>query len=156
MLRCFYRAGELNFEKLCAVYRESCEQFAEGRALSLYQAEVELEDYIREEFFRQHGAFYTVWEENGQYLSALRIEPYQDGYLLASLETDPDHRRNGYGEKLISSVVDYVNKPVYAHVYRDNRASLALHTKCGFERILDYAVFLDGTVSQDAWTLCRR
>lgn len=156
MLRCFYRARELNFEKLCAVYRETCEQLAEDKSLSLHQAEVDFEDYIREEFFRLTGAFYAIWEENGLYLSALRMEPHRDGFLLTSLETAPDHRRKGYGEKLVSAVIDYVNKPVYAHVHRNNKASFALHTKCGFERILDYAVFLDGTVSQDAWTLCRR
>ena len=156
MLRCFYRARELNFEKLCAVYRESCKQLAEDKSLPLYQAEANFEDYIREEFFRLHDAFYAIWEEDGQYLSALRMEPYKDGYLLTSLETHPNHRRNRYGEKLLSSVIDYVNKPIYAHVHRNNIASLSLHKKCGFERILDYAVFLDGTVSQDAWTLCSK
>lgn len=156
MLWCYFRARELNFEKLRAVYRETCERIAEDKSLTLYQAEANFEDYIREEFFRHSGAFYAIWEEDGQYLSALRMEPYRDGFLLTSLETHPDYRRNGYGEKLLSSVIGYVNKPVYAHVYRNNIASLALHKKCGFERILDYAVFLDGTVSQNAWTLCRR
>lgn len=160
MLRIFHEARELDFEKLCAVYRESILQKAdktypeEECAAALHRAEADFEAYIREVFFRLDGAFYSVWEEGGQYLSALRMEPHRDGYLLTSLETAPDHRRRGYAEKLILEVTAFVGKTVYAHVHKKNTASMALHHKCGFQQILDYAVFLDGTVSQRAWTLC--
>lgn len=162
MLQIFYEARELDFEKLCAVYRESILQEAnetynkEECAAALHRAETDFEAYIREVFFQLTGAFYAVWTEDGQYLAALRMEPYRDGYLLTSLETAPDHRRRGYAEKLVLEVAAFIGKTVYAHVHKKNTASLAFHHKCGFQQIFDYAVFLDGTVSQRAWTLCLR
>lgn len=162
MLRVFYRARELNFDKLCTVYRESnarsgAEMYPnEEMPAALRQAENDFEAYIRQDFFRVPGAFYAVWEEDGDYRSALRMEPYRDGFLLTSLETDPGYRRRGYAQKLIRDVTAFADRPVYTHIHKQNKASIAVHQKCGFERILDYAVFLDGTVSQKAWTFCRK
>lgn len=160
MLRIFRRASELDFVKLKAVYRQTNALSAkklyprEEPSLARFWAEDAFEQYIREGFFPTSGAYYAVWEEDDRYLSALRMELYRDGYLLSSLETDSDHRREGYGEKLVRAVTLEVEKPVYAHVYKNNAASMALHQKCGFQMISDCAALLDGTVTQRACTMC--
>ena len=159
MLRTFYRAQELDMEQLKAVYRQT--NYEQGRKRFLREepddalrlAEEDFERYITEEFYRFPNAFYAVWEEAGQYRCALRMEPYRDGYLLTSLETHPDHRRRGYGTLLIQATSAAVNASVYAHIYKDNKISMAVHEKCGFCQELDYAKLLDGTVTQRACTM---
>ena len=58
-----------------------------------------------EDFFRQKGAFYCLWKENGRTVSALRLEPFGDGLLLEALETMPEQPRRGYGKALILAVL---------------------------------------------------
>ena len=109
-------------------------------------------------FFIEPSALYAIWKEDGQYLSVLRIEPYQDGYLVAGLETVPDLRQKGYGKALLSATLDYLpsNVNIYSHIYKKNKASIAVHTACGFTKSLDYAVYLDGSVSANAYTYIRK
>ena len=42
---------------------------------------------------------------------------------------------------------------VYSHVSKKNAASMAVHSRCGFEKILDYAAYIDGSVNHSAVTL---
>lgn len=156
--------GELSFEKLMEVYAEgnleNGAQFwpeePEGRRLQL--AEQGFYQYLQEDFFRTPGAVYAVWQENGEYVSALRLEPYQDGLLLEALETAPNKRRMGYAKKLIQAVLIYLKcrgvGKVYSHVGKRNTASQAAHAACGFQKALDYAVYVDGSVSRRSDTLC--
>lgn len=155
MLLIANRLGELNFEELMDVYiegnLEKAEEYGEG---GLLQAEREFWDYLREDFFRQEGAFYAVWKGSGRYLSALRLEPHRDGWLLEALETAPEQRLNGFAKQLMASALEYLGKgPVYSHVSKRNVASLRTHYACGFEEWLDHVVYLDGSVSNRAVTL---
>lgn len=120
------------------------------------QEEMEFEDYLRQVFFRTEGAVYCAWEQNGRYVSALRLEPYEDGMILAGLETAPDARGRGYATALIRGVMErLVNGRVYAHIHHGNTASIKVHQRCGFRKIADHARFLDGSVSTAAGTfLC--
>ena len=43
--------------------------------------------------FQIPGAQYWIWEEEGRYVSCLRLKPDRDGLLLEALETRPDCRR---------------------------------------------------------------
>ena len=159
MLQIFRNAKDINFDKLMPVYKQTNTHSAarnypdEDAVKGLFRAEEAFEQYIREEFFSISGAYYAVWEVNGYYVSALRMEPHQDGYLLSALETSLEQRRMGYAEGLVLEVVAMSDKPVYAHVFKSNRPSIALHKKCGFQQISDHAVLLDGTVTQKAVTL---
>ena len=150
----------LSFGKLMEVYREgNLENGREfwpaeppGRQLAL--AEQDFYDYLRRTFFVAPGTFYAVWEENGQYISALRMEPYQDGFLLSGLETAPQHRRRGYAVKLIEAVLGYMGScRIYSHVSKRNAASLRTHEACGFRKISDHAVYADGSVLSTSVTL---
>ena len=152
---------DLSFSKLMGVYiegnLENAEEFdpdlTEGQ--KLIQAEQDFYQYLNEVFFRTSDAVYAIWEEQGSYVSALRLEPYRDGLLLEALETAPPSRRQGYAEKLIRAVQEqFSNQRIYSHVSKKNAASLQVHEKCGFRRISEYAAYIDGSVNQRACTLC--
>ena len=144
---------ELNFSALMDIYIEGNRENGadmwpdelEGRQLA--QAEQGFYQYLRECFFPTPGAAYYIWGENGKYVSALRLEPYQDGMLLEALETAPDQRKKGYAKDLIRAVqVAGLAKKIYSHVSKRNVPSLRTHEACGFRKILDYAVYADGSV----------
>ena len=152
---------DLSFSRLMEVYiegnLENAEEFypdlTEGQ--KLMQAEQDFYQYLNEVFFITSDAVYAIWEEQGTYVSALRLEPYRDGHLLEALETAPPSRRQGYAEKLIRAVQEqFSNQRIYSHVSKKNAASLRVHEKCGFRRISEYAVYIDGSVNRRACTLC--
>ena len=146
MLKLIYSMAELDTEQLLGIYREHGWD------------ETDFLSYLREDFFRQPNAVYAVWVEDSEYKSAVRLEPYRDGLLLHSLETAPNDRRKGYAYNLVIHILDFLRttnyKVVYSHIDKRNRASLALHRKCGFEIVADTATYLDGTVTQYSNTLC--
>ncbi len=165
MLKIIEIFSSLNFEALMQVYSQSNIQSGADSYQNLSASEQLInaqQDYYAflREFLRQRGAFCAVWEENGRYLSALRIEPYRDGLLLEGLETHPNMRRNGYATKLIESVCDYlkISEPIilYSHIANDNIASIAVHKSCGFEKKADIAHYIDGSVSSKASTYIKR
>lgn len=152
---------ELSFSKLMEIYiegnRENGQEFypeePEGRQLQL--AEERFYHYLREDFFPTAGAVYGILEENGEYISALRLEPYQDGLLLEGLETAPRHRRKGFGKKLMLEVLaQFPGEKIYSHVGKTNTPSLMLHESCGFQPVLEYSVYIDGSVNSFCRTLC--
>lgn len=146
---------DLNFSSLMDIYiegnLEKAEEYGDG---GLLRAEREFYDYLRADFFRRAGAFYALWLADGKAVSALRLEPHNDGWLLEALETAPDHRGMGYAKALMASALDYLGEgPVYSHVSKRNEASLRTHYACGFENHLDYVVYLDGSVTNRGVTL---
>lgn len=166
MLKLYESLCDLHFGKLMRVYTESNEENAENfypddhRSIGILKAEQDFYQYLKESFFAQNGAFYAVWLEADKYVSALRIEPYRDGLLLAALETDPEHRGRGFAKKLILAVLLHLQErgctTVYSHVGKKNTPSLRAHLACGFQRIEERAVYIDGSVTQRACTMCRK
>lgn len=156
--------GEISFPQLMEVYHQT--NLNNGKILApfdsearqLQLAEENFYDYLHDSFFRHPSAQYMIWAEEGRYTSALRLEPYRDGLLLGALETAPDFRRRGCATRLIRAVQGELtrrgNVQLYSHVHKKNLASLSVHGNCDFQIIQDSAVFLDGTVSAGAFTLC--
>ena len=154
------KMNDFSFGKLMEVYEEGNLENArhlwpeESPARQLALAEADFYQYLREVFFRTAGAVYLIWEEKGHYVSALRLEPYQDGLLLEALETAPQQRKKGYASRLLQSALEYVgDQKVYSHVRKGNAASLRTHEKCGFRKIRDDAVYADGSVDSRSVTL---
>ena len=149
MLKIIKSMSELQEEQLLSVYSGSNINAKEEHSLL---------DYLREDFFRQKDACCCIWTEDNAYKSALRLEPYHDGLLLQALETAPNARKKGYGFSLVKAVLERCDgtghRCVYSHVDKRNRASLNLHRKCGFQKLSDSAVLLDGTVTANCYTLC--
>lgn len=151
---------ELSFSKLMEVYIEGNTENAQDlwpdlpEGQRLLRAEQEFYQYLREGFFSVSGAVYCVWEVEGRYVSALRLEPYEDGLLLEALETAPEVRRKGYGEMLMREALSrWKGSKIYSHVGKRNIPSLNIHRKCGFQRIKEYAVYVDGSVNDRCCTL---
>lgn len=152
---------DLSFGKLMDVYQEGNLENGqekwpdepEYRQIAL--AEQDFYQYLQQIFFRTEGSDYLIWEEKGRYLSALRLEPYRDGLLLTALETLPQMRQRGCAGKLMLSALEFAkNTPVYSHVNKKNVPSLRTHEKCGFKRVLEYAVYADGSVNDRCCTMC--
>ncbi len=147
MLKIVKKMADLDFGQLMTVYAESC-----GESLA---AEQDFYGYLQEDFFRQPGAYYALWVVDGRYVSALRMESFRDGWLLTGLETAPNVRRKGYAGALLGGVLAMSNPGrIYSHVKKDNISSLFVHEKCGFQRISEQAVYLDGSADSHCCTLC--
>lgn len=163
MLVIFTSLSGLRFDSLMGVYAESNAENAEElypdeeKGIALNMVESEFYQYLKEVFFPVEGARYAVWEEGGEYRSALRLEPYRDGLLIEALETHPQYRKMGYGKTLIRSVQKALSQQsslvLYSHIGKENTASLKTHLACGFQRISEQAVYIDGSVTDRACTM---
>ena len=145
---------ELNFRQLMDIYeegnrenaREQYPHLPEGQGLA--EAEQDFYAYLKSGFFSVSGAFYGIWTENGGYVSALRMEPYRDGWLLEAVETKPNCRRLGYAGELMKAVFAYLQTgKVYSHIHKENTPSQNLHEGMGFLCCSDRAVYIDGSVN---------
>ncbi len=151
MLKIIKTLKELPFSALMEVYREG--NLKKGDLLT---AEQDFYQYLKEGFFTEPEDCYCLWEKGGTLVSALRLQGYKDGLLLEALETAPEHRRKGHAEALVHSVLAaFADRKIYVHIEKKNKASALLHEKCGFFKILDYAVYADGSVTRSAVTYVR-
>lgn len=165
MLKIVNRLNQLKFSELMSVYSEgNVENGAErypdlSKEAQIREAELDFYSYLNETFFCTEGAYYALWEDDNRYVSALRMEPYNDGWLLCALETKPSERRKGHAANLINAVLDYMAMPaettIYSHVWKGNKASVSTHLKCGFRIELDYAIYLDGSILQNHYTFAK-
>ena len=162
MLKVIRSFRNIPFRKLMVVYfdalRENGMEFYPHLSCEeqLIEAEQDFYNFLIA-FFKTDGAMYCIWEENDLIISALRLEPYEDGLLLEALETAPDYRRQGYATVLMHAVSDYVKEQgiqkIYSHVHQNNIPSALLHKKIGFVSVLNYARYIDGSVSHQCNTL---
>lgn len=151
---------ELDFNALMQIY-DSKEPINEnvtipeiGENTLLWSRKNDLYSYLKEDFFTRPNSFYGIWAEGDQYISTLRMEPYEDGFLLQALKTHSGYLNKGFATKLFESILTEKKliQKVYSHVEKRNIASMQLHRKLGFQIIKDYAKFLDGSVSANAVT----
>lgn len=150
MLRCIRSISQLDFEQLSAVYRDE---------LPTRREQEEFYQYLLD-FFADPDSLYYIWENDGQYICALRAESYKDGYLIAGLHCRKEYRNEGFAKKLIAAACKELKgnsmTPIYSHVDKRNNPSLRTHAACGFRQELDYAAFIDGSVSWSSCTLCMK
>ena len=163
MLEIFCAFGQLNMAQLQRVYEQSI--LEDGKRhyralpeqLQILRATEDFYDYV-DFFLKDEKSMYAVWVADGIYKAALRIEEYCDGYLLSGLETALTERSKGYATALIRSVQEYLSKSghykLYSHVNKKNELSLLIHKNSGFICILENAVYIDGSISHNAYTLC--
>lgn len=163
MLLIAKRIRDLSFSKLMEVYEEG--NLENGSELypnlsageQLLRAEQDFYQYLNEIFFATPGAVYLIYTQQQRYCAALRLEPYKDGLLLEALETAPALRRKGYAAALLREMKVVLTQQgggsVYSHVSKRNEASLRAHLGAGFEKVVDYAVYADGSVLHNLYTL---
>ena len=160
MLHLVTSAKQLDFPVLMNIYAESLEISArqedpkEPPALAQMFAEQDFRAYLRDSFFQTKTAFCALWEADGRMVAALRVEPYRDGVIFAGLEVAHDHRGKGYATMLLAETAKTLHgRKIYSHVKKSNASSLRVHEKCGFKVISPSAVYLDGSVMSDSYTL---
>lgn len=148
----------MDFNQLAHVYEESNRRIGResypyhSTDQQLLRAEQDQFLYLSK-VLSDRDAFLVVWAPDGVYKAAARLENYKDGYLLAGVETAPEARRQGYAKTLITQILHkWDNTRIYAHIDLRNNASIRLHEGCGFEKHLDHAIYLDGSVSTKAGT----
>lgn len=162
MLKIFDSLAEIDFRQLMDVYEEGnriCgkEKYPDlSENLQMLYAEQDFYSYL-EMFFRDPSARYAVWVADGRYAAALRLERYDDGLLLNALETAPAMRCKGFATDLVQAVLDHLRYSgsgiLYSHVRKDNHLSLRVHHSCGFHIYAEHALYLDGTIRPDSYTL---
>ncbi len=142
MLKVVWRMEDLDYDQLAAIY----EFGSRNEDLQFYS-------YLVDVFFEEPSARYCILEEQGSYVSVLRLEPYRDGLILTGLQTHKAQRCRGYATKLVSLVLAQLQGvKLYSHIEHSDLASIAVHVCGGFRRISDTAVFLDGSASSRAGT----
>lgn len=164
MLKWIDNVEQLSFFDLMRIYSETnlkdCAMLYPELSTTeaLFCVESSFYHFVNDVFFKTNGAKYAVWTQDESWVSALRIEPYFDGMLLSGLETHPDHRKRGYAKRLIGCVISQLKSgtKVYTHIQRNNIASVAAHTACGFSKISDRGHMLDGSVdlNMDTYLTC--
>lgn len=162
MLLIIRNMRSLSFSSLMDIYAEGNAENGRDKYPNLSQnqqillAEQDFYQYLNQVFFLTDGAFYAVWAPQGRYVAALRMEPYHDGLLLEALETRPEARHKGYASQLILEAINWLSQQgrgkIYSHVSKKNAASISTHLKCGFQKILDHAVYADGSVLHSSIT----
>lgn len=164
----FYTLESIDFPKLMDVYRESNEDnlsffypeetdLDKGRRL----VEQKFYDYLKTDFYNKQGNRYYALEDNGEWLSAIRLFPVEgkdNTFFAEALETAPAHRRKGYARKLMELLFEKLRKEgsfeITDTVNKSNEASLQFHLNCGFEKYKDPACcILNGKVDEKAYTM---
>ena len=62
------------------------------------------EERLREQLARGSRCLGIAWR--GEWIGFVAVAPYMDNYEITRLAVTPEHRRNGYGRKLIDAACD--------------------------------------------------
>ncbi len=143
--------AESNMENTDYFYPET-----EDKELALQKVESDFLEYIGTEFLSCPANAYWVLEENGVWVSALRLYKVKEGfYYIEALETRPDRRRQGCAFRLLNGLLEELKKQgafrICDCVGKKNTASLKTHEKCGFSVVSDcgYNYLSDETDDRD-------
>ena len=135
----------IDLEKLMDLYEESnwenlymVESDFDGKSDKkiLYQKVRDAyKTYLTNDFLKNGKNYLAILKDEKAYLSALRLYDQGEFFLLEALETNPKHRRSGYGERLVREVISLLKKgsEIRSEVAISSKKSLALHEKIGFK-----------------------
>ena len=159
MMLAIDRFNDINFDALTSIYSETIDQMPTA-GYGRFENNIPAEQCFMEDmrhFFRIPNAKLFLWVVDDTPAAALRCEPYRGGMLISYLETAPEKRNRGYAKALVASVIGYFAqngiREIYSHVGKRNKSSLSVHKFCGFKIVSDYAKLLDGTVSQNYYSM---
>ena len=145
MLHIVTSFAELDGPRLMAVYAESNRENTgyffldmEDKALAVKKVEEGFLQFLRDEFFVGPGPAYCIWEEAGEWVSAIRMNEVEPGlYYLEALETRPDCRRRGCAVHLLREVMEHLKAKgpfrICDCVDKQNEPSIRTHLACGFQ-----------------------
>lgn len=152
MLLYFQSMTDAEHARLMRVYRESnldnisyffpdCTDKEEG----LKKVEEGFISFLNTDFWGKPENTYYIWENDGKWVSALRLTGLEDFYWVEGLETAPEARRRGYAVQLYKAIFDRLKElegsvHVRCAVGYRNEASLKAHESAGFQIKSRYAV----------------
>ena len=161
MLRRLEAFARVDGRRLMDIYREdnieNTDYFypdMKDKAQALARVEQDFLHYLETDFFFKPGNTYWVLEENGVWVSALRLTELSPGdYYLEALSTHPDFRRQGCAARLLEAVLAELKKEgpfrLRDCVGKKNVPSLGVHEKCGFRiAAQDGTDYLSGEVNE--------
>ena len=161
MLRRLETFARVDGRRLMDIYREdnieNTDYFypdMKDKAQALARVEQDFLHYLETDFFFKPGNTYWVLEENGVWVSALRLTELSPGdYYLEALSTHPDFRRQGCAARLLEAVLAELKKEgpfrLRDCVGKKNVPSLGVHEKCGFRiAAQDGTDYLSGEVNE--------
>ena len=98
-------------------------------------------NYLKTDFFVRPNATYYILEEEGNWVSALRISLVENSecrrYYMEALETHPSSRHKGYASRLLVEVIATLKHGgsfiLCDCVSKHNEPSFKTHLKCGFK-----------------------
>lgn len=149
MLLRFDHFSDLDPRKLMDVYAEGNLENTDyfypditDKAEAVKKVEADFLEYLARDFFQTPNPSYWVLEENGCWVSALRMNELKPGfYYMEALETRPDCRRRGYSARILTEVIETLKKQgpfqIWDCVGKRNKASLRTHLKCGFQIVAE-------------------
>lgn len=123
------------YHMIHSVYSEASYEVAKKEHKTIREAEQYYVEKFLGRFMSGNETTYYVWEENDEWVSALRLTKLDDHYFLEALETAPEQRRKGYASQLIQTLIQKLEDKhviIRSKVRKTNIASLRTHQKCGF------------------------
>ncbi len=141
------------------IYSEGCRENAQWRypdatdlTDAIHEEEQGFLEFVREFLSKERNRYYIL-EENGEWVSALRLTHIEDFYYLEALETAESHRQKGYAVRLLQKVIALLRTrgkvEIRCNVHKKNIPSLATHKKCGFTVAEENGVnYISGTQSE--------
>ena len=146
MLHRIDRYADLDARKLMDLYAEGNRENAEyfypelDRKIGTKKVEEEFLAFLRDAFMPKPENTYWVLEEDGVWISALRLTELEGRlFYLEALETRADYRCRGYAVKLLHAVTETLKKDgsfrICDCVSKRNTASIRTHEKAGFQLV---------------------
>lgn len=138
--------------KLMDLYQEgnaeNAEHFypaMEDRVLAVQKCEDDFLEFVRTKFYQRKGSEYWILDEDGVWVSALRLNRIERGhYYIEALETHPEYREKGYATCLLGGVIEDLKGRgpfrLSDCVSKKNEPSVRTHIKCGFAIVPGAAV----------------
>lgn len=139
---------DIDTRKLMDLYAESNIENADyfypdmaNKSAALALVEEGFLNFLKTDFFVRPNSTYYILEEDGVWVSALRlslVEKHEcSRYYMEALETRPCSRRKGYASKLLNEVIASLKHEgsfiLCDCVSKHNEPSLKTHLKCGFQ-----------------------
>ncbi len=138
----------LDTRKLMDLYAESNIENADyfypnmaNKSAALALVEEGFLKFLKTDFFMRPNSTYYILEEEGTWVSALRLSLVEDHdcsrYYIEALETRPKSRHKGYASKLLKEVIETLKHKgsfiLCDCISKHNGPSLKTHIKCGFQ-----------------------